>query len=140
MRNFIIFQVTFAGITKRHDSLFNRLNFFFITKSNWNVPGLDESKWHADFVEMKKGTGSLCLSCTFLWYMVCYFYAMLWDIKKIIWYGMLSYGIVWYGMVWYAVLCYDIWVNVTSFTEEFHLFCIFKLWFSGFSLYSKSRL
>ena len=31
---------------------------------------------------------------------------------------------IWYGMVWYGMLCYEIWVNVPSFTVEYYLFCI----------------
>ena len=70
-------------------------------------------------------TVALCLSFIFLWYdmvwysyaMVCYFYAMLWDIQN---------DMIWYAIVWYGMLCYEIWVNVPSFTEEFHLFSIFK--------------
>ena len=40
-----------------------------------------------------------------VWYsyaMVCYFYAMLWDIKN----DMIWYAIVWYGMICYAMLWY----------------------------------
>ena len=40
----------------------------------------------------------------------------------------------WYGMVWYALLCYEIEVKVPSFTEEFHLFGIFKLIYRFFSI------
>ena len=47
------------------------------------------------------------------------FFAMLWDIQK--WYDMVYYRMVWFGMV-----CYEILVNVPSFTEEFHLFSIYR--------------
>ena len=55
----------------------------------------------------------LCYGMLFLCYAMRYL--------KMMWYGMLSIG-----MVWFAMLCYDIWVNVPSFTEEFLLFCIFN--------------
>ena len=71
-------------------------------------------------------TVALCLSFTFLWHdmvwysyaMVCYFYAMLC-------YEIIKNDMIWYAIIWYAMLCYlryEIWVNVPSFTEEFHGF------------------
>ena len=46
---------------------------------------------------------------------------------SMVWYAMLSYAME--GMICYEVsmLCYEILLNIPSFTEEFHLFCIFKL-------------
>ena len=54
-------------------------------------------------------TVALCLSFTFLWYdmvwysnaMICYFYAILWDIQK--WFDMICYRMVWYAMLCFAM-------------------------------------
>ena len=55
----------------------------------------------------------------FVYYGMLFFFAMLWDIEK--WYDIVCYRMVWFGMV-----CYEISVNVPSFTEEFHLFSIYR--------------
>ena len=64
-----------------------------------------------------------------VWYAAMKSYAM-------VWYG--KYGIIFqcYAMRFLcdAMLYYEIWVNDPSFTEEFHLFAILKLWFTGFSI------
>ena len=109
----------------------------YFEKHYWTKDCIDCcSKWYALSI-----TVALCLSFTFLWYdmvwylyaMICYFCAMLWDIKK--WHDMVCYRMAWYGM-----LCFEIWVNVPSFTEELHLFCIFQLRFTDFSLYKNTLL
>ena len=66
--------------------------------------------------------------------LIIFYMFMVWNGMVFLCYGMLflffamtylKNDMVCYAIEWYAMLCYEIWVNVPSFTEEIHLFCIF---------------